>query len=482
MNVAPGAVNDGTRGPRPCNAESMNRSLLKKLLPETSVNIHALSRSLAAATLLLAVPAMAEKYGPLEVIGFAKDELSFCDNCSKGLANPSSYDPRGVLSPPTPMLNQGGESGHTSSNLGLAQLTLGLFHEFDNAAAIEAKATGRVRNNAADIFGNYMIDLYAGISYPTFGSLQAGKMTSRSWTRSDSFAYPMGLSTTWAESGAGYGVFPQAIRVASREFEIARGKIRFEGTAASARKRDPLNPAASVIPPPQPHAFEAFIQYSNEKNLVEAIWQESSGGRQSSFSKGAFYGAQGDTNGPATSPGYQTPSENVAILQGTYWHNERWKFSYGLKRSEWSGQQQQCDYGAVSPFKSDCFWDQPGFNYASDLKMHHAIEWDAMAGVGYTHKLWVFTVGGVRMNKAYVHTPTEWGQTNTATYVNLGVYRKVPEISKYIEVYGGLGRMMFGRQGPAPLSMASNTADGNVDPRTSKSGNSVTLGANFIFK
>jgi hypothetical protein len=81
-----------------------------------------------------------------------------------------------------------------------------------------------------------------------------------------------------------------------------------------------------------------------------------------------------------------------------------------------------------------------------------------------------------------VHTPTEWGQTNTATYVNLGVYRKVPEISKYIEVYGGLGRMMFGRQGPAPLSMASNTADGNVDPRTSKSGNSVTLGANFIFK
>ena len=78
-----------------------------------------------------------------------------------------------------------------------------------------------------------------------------------------------------------------------------------------------------------------------------------------------------------------------------------------------------------------------------------------MAGMGYTHKLWVFTVGGVRMNKAYVHTPTEWGQTNTATYVNLGVYRKLPEVSKYIEVYGGLGRMMFGRQGPAPLSMAS---------------------------
>lgn len=447
------------------------------------MNIYAFTRSMATATVLLAAPAvvLAEKYGPLEVVGFAKDEFSICDNCSKGLVNISSFDPRGVLDPPNPKLNQGGSSGRTTSNLALAQLTLGLSHEFDNAIRVEGKTSGRWRNNGPDIFGNYLIDLYAGISYPKFGSLQVGKMSSRSWTRSDSFAYPIGLSSPWAESGAGYGVFPQAVRIGSRAYEIRLGKIRFEVTAAQARKRPPLNPGSAVTPPPSPQLLELFVQYSNAKNLVELIYQDSKGGRQSSFSKGAFYGAEGDTNGPSGSPGYKTPAEDVLILQGTYWRSPTWKFSYGLKRSEWSGQQQQCDYGPVKPLQSDCFWDQAGFNYASDLRLHHAIEWDFMIGAGYTRNKWQYTLGAVRMNKAYVQTPTEWGQSNTAIFGNLGVYRKLPELSKYVEVYAGIGGVMFGRQGPAPLSMPGNTAFGGVDPRISKGSNSLTIGANFNF-
>ena len=456
-------------------------SRFKLLNRETAVNIYAFSRSMAVASVLLAAPAFAEKFGPLEVVGFAKDEFSACDNCSLGLVNISKFDPRGVLSPPDPMVNQGGESGRTSSNLGLAQLTLGLTHEFDNAVSIEAKGSGRVRNNGPDIFGNYLIDGYVGIAYPKAGSLQIGKMSSRSWTRSDSFAYPMGLSSPWAESGAGYGVFPEAVRFGTREYEIPIGKIRFEATVARAKKRNPLNLTSIVIPPPSPRVFEVFIQYSNEKNLIEAIYQDSSGGRQSSFSKGAFFGAQGNTNTPSTSPGYRAPTEDVLILQGTYWRNERWKYTYGVKRSEWSGQQQQCDFGPNSPVTSVCFWDQDGFNYASDLKLYHAIEYDAMLGVGYTRAPWVFTFGGVRMSKAHSQNPTEWGQSNTATFLNLGVYRKVPSISKYLEVYAGLSGVIFGRPGPAPLSMPSNLAFGGVDPRTSKSSSSLTVGANFVF-
>jgi hypothetical protein len=448
---------------------------------ETAVNSHAFSRYLAVASVLLAAPAFAEKFGPLEVVGFAKEEFSICDNCSLGLVNPSPFDPRGVLSPPDPMLNQGGESGRTSSNLGLAQLTLGVSHEFDNAISVEAKASGRIRNNGPDIFGNYLIDGYAGISYPKFGSLQIGKMSSRSWTRSDSFAYPMGLSSPWAESGAGYGVFPEAVRYGTREYEIRIGKVRFEATVARAKKRNPLNVTSIVEPPPSPRLFEVFIQYSNEKNLIETIYQDSRGGRQSSFSKGAFYGAQGNTNTPATSPGYREPSEDVLIIQGTYWRNERWKFTYGVKRNEWSGQQQQCDFGPNSPVTSACFWDQGGFNYASDFKLYHALEYDVMFGAGYTRRPWVFTLGAVHMNKAQTPNPTEWGQSNTATFLNFGVYRKVPQISKYIEVYAGVGGVIFGRPGPAPLSMPSNIAFGNVDPRISKSSASLTLGANFVF-
>ena len=447
------------------------------------MKIHALSRSLAVVAALLAAPAIAEQFGPLEVVAFVKDEVTTCDNCSTGLVNPSSFDPRGVLNPSSgPKLNQGGEADNTHANLFLAMLILGLSHEFDNAVRIEGKATARMRNGKEDIFDNWLIDLYAGVSYPKAGSLQIGKISSRSWTRADSFAYPLGLSSPWAESGAGYGVFPEAVRYATPEFELPFGKIRFEATLARADERPPLNPDSSVTAPPSPDLTEFFVQYSNERNLVELIFQDSHGGRQSSFSKGAFYGAQGDTNNPPTgSPGYSRPWENVLLLEGNFWLNPTWKFSYGLKRSEWSGQQQQCDFGAVSPVQNNCFFDQPGFNYASDARLHRAEEWDAMLGAAYTRDLWVFTLGGVRMNKAYTKTPTEWGQSNSATFLNLGAYRKVPELYRKMQVYAGLGRIQFDKQGPAPLSMPSNTAFGGVDPRVSKSGNTLTVGVNIDY-
>ena len=136
------------------------------------MNTYALSRSLAVATVLLATPALAAQYGPFEVEGFLKNEYTLCDNCSAGIVNPTAYDPRGVLSPPVPMVNQGGDSETTGRNLFLMQLTLGASHEFDNAVKIEAKTSGRMRNTDADIFDNWMTDLYAGASHPQYGTLQ----------------------------------------------------------------------------------------------------------------------------------------------------------------------------------------------------------------------------------------------------------------------------------------------------------------------
>ena len=458
----------------------------KQLLREIAVNTYAVSRSLAVASLLLAAPAPAAEYGPFEIVGFVKNEYALCDNCSAGLVNRSPYDSRGVLSPPVPMVNQGGDSEGTGRNLFLAQLTLGASHEFDNAVMIEARTSGRMRNTEADIYDNWMTDLYAGVSHPTYGSLQAGKFSSRSWTRTDSFAYPIGLSSPWAESGAGYGVYPEAIRYGTKEFEIPIGKIRFEGTYAQADTRYPLNRGSLVEEPPDPWLYEIFIQYSNEKHLIELIYQDSDGGRQSSFSKGAFYGAQGNTNGLVSSPEYEAPSENVLILQGNYWMNEQWKFTYGVKRSEWSGQAQQCDFGPVSTSQSACFWDQAGFNYSDELDaVYDAVSWDFMLGAAYNRGLWTYTAGTVFLNEASTDNPVEWGQDNNALFLNLGVYRKVPELSVgglfTIEVYAGLGRVMYDRQGPAPLSMPSNIAFGGVDPRTSESGNTFTLGANLNF-
>ena len=58
--------------------------------------------------------------------------------------------------------------------------------------------------------------------------------------------------------------------------------------------------------------------------------------------------------------------------------------------------------------------------------------------------------------------------------------RKIPEWFKGLSVYAGLGYVQFGNNGPAPLSMPSNTAWG-VDPRSHKSGLALTLGANLVF-
>ena len=214
------------------------------------MNTNAVSRSLAVASVLLAAPALAYEYGPFEIVGFLKNEYALCDNCSAGIVNKAAYDPRGVLSPPVPMLNQAGDSEGTGRNLFLVDLTIGVSHEFDNAFKIAAKTSGRMRNSDADIYDNWMTDLYAGVSHPTYGSLEAGKFRSRSWSRSDSFAYPLGLSSPWAESGAGYGLYPEAVRYATREFEIPVGKIRFEGTYAQADTRYPLNRTSLVEEPP----------------------------------------------------------------------------------------------------------------------------------------------------------------------------------------------------------------------------------------
>jgi len=454
--------------------------------------------TLALLCAVLALPAQAAQFGPLEVSGFAKEEFSVCDNCGRGLINPSSYDPRGVLAPSggKPPLNQGGPSSFTSSNLGLAMLTLGLSHEFDNAFKIEAKASARERNDGPDIFGQYLIDGFVGVSHPTYGALKAGTISSRSWTRADSFAYPVGLSTPWAESGAGYGVFKQAVRYTSKSFDFPIGKFTFEATLATAPKAYPINYDALLktvtpanyqffYPPPKPKLAEFFIQYSNSKNLIELIYQQSQGGFQSSFTKGAFTGSFGSPNTTNAAPGYQDPREGVVILEGTYFMSPQWRFSYGWKRNEWSGLQQQCDFGVGknpdgSPF-SGCFYDQAPFNYASDNLRHHAVEYDILGVVAYMRGLYTFTGGAVHFNKAYTRTPTEWGQSNTATFMKLGAYRKVPEIYRNFSVYIGIGRTMFGRQGPAPDSMPNNLADGGVDPRTSKSGNGFTIGANLDF-
>jgi hypothetical protein len=103
-----------------------------------------------------------------------------------------------------------------------------------------------------------------------------------------------------------------------------------------------------------------------------------------------------------------------------------------------------------------------------------------MLGGSYIDGLYTYTLGGVRLNKAYTQNPVQYGQNNGATYLNLGIYRKVPEVYKNLTVYGGLGYVMFDRLGPAPLSMPGELSFGGVDPRSNRSGASLTMGINIV--
>jgi hypothetical protein len=432
--------------------------------------------ALCAATLVL--PATAAQFGDFELGGSVIDEWSLCDNCAPHQVNPNAFDPRGVLGT-TPAVNQPGIPGRDQENLFLVILNAGVKHEFDNAVVVEGRLTTRQRNYHADIAGEQLEEAFAGVSYPTWGALKYGTMTSRSWSRADGFTFDVGLAP-WAESGAGYGVLRHALRYTSPEFEPSFGKISFEATLSMPHKSFPLNPATTVYaPPPSPRLIETFIQFSNEGNLIELIYQHSSGGIQSSFAEGGFFGAAGNTDSAANAAGYQAPSENLWLLEGSHWIGEHWKFTYGLKRSWWSGLQQQCDYSASL---NTCFYDQAGFNYAVGDRLHSAYEYDGLLAGSYTSGLWTYTAGAIRFNSAYTKSPTEWGQSNNAYIGNLEARRKL-NINSHVDasVYGGVNRVQFSHQRPAPLGFPSNTAFGGVDPRVSKSGNTYVVGARINF-
>jgi hypothetical protein len=416
--------------------------------------------------------------------GFVKGELYRATNQSTGLVNCGyTSDPRGVFGT---NCQPGPATTLSPQPLNMEQITGDLSHEFDSAWKIDARLAYRWRNGQADIVGQQIIEQNLGVSYPKLGELRGGTMLTRSWSRSDSFSYPLGMSSPWSETGAGYGMVRKALRYSTPILEFEGGrKLTIEGTYAS---DDPVfaqnAPYVSYDEvPPKPELWEIFMQYSDPSNLVEYVFQKSTGGQQSSFAKGPFLGDVGnaDNLGAPGIPGaYTRPTENVNILQGNHYFNTTWVATLGVRRNYWSGVAYQCDYAPLAAGGSGCYFPS-GFSNASDNMGHDAWSFDFMGGIKNIDGLWTYGVGFVRLNKAYTTTPTEYGQSNAATFVNIQVNRKVPELYKNLELYTGVGQVRFDNYGPAPLSMPNELADFGVDPRNQRFGTLFTLGATLTF-
>ena len=446
-----------------------------------------------------------------EIGGFAKMEWSKAGQAPKIIANNESIytiDNRNAIGGSVPA--SAVSLGSKSSQLSMQQVTLGVSRETDSAIGLEAKVTYRWRSaSASDFFitpdvdytsgkgiaGRDFTEKLIGISRPDLGAVRVGTQLSRSWSRSDSFSFPVGMSSQWADSGAGFGVLPEAVRLTSPIFEDGTGKLSAEVTLARnglntnnvAKKQDELGSK-----PTRPDLKELFFQYSNQKNLIELVIQSTSGAKQTAFGKSALVGWIGDPDtlvkDDSVFRSALKPSQSVVTFQGNHWPNPQNMMTWGLRRSQWSGSAATCNYDAElvrdDGEKGGCVYGiEPGFNYgpkSENYQGYRATSWDALLGWSHYVGLYTYTVSGVYFGKASSDNPIEWGQSNSALSVNLGVSRKVPEVHKGLTVSGGIAFAKFSRLGPAPLSMPNNSFLG-INSLFDKTGHSMSLGATWVF-
>ena len=442
----------------------------------------------------------------LEISGFFKVEMGFNDRNLKVIGPDFSQyklDARSAFTtaPLNPYL------ASSRSNLNLQQVTVAVAHEFDNAVSTEVRLTKRWRQGVhvnsegypvnenilspwftrQDVVGQDYYEKLIGISRPDLGSFRYGTQLSRSWSRSDAFSYPVGLAYQWAGSGSGFGIFPEAYRFTSPLFEDANGKLTAELTYATNRRNsDNVFINIGGPGPTKPVLFELFLQYSNEKNLVELVFQTSRGAGQSSWGQSGLVGWIGDPDSIVGQTGVprssNTPSQSVLIVQGNYFMNAENRLTYGLRRNQWSGSAPACNW---NPTPQQCYFGiEAGFNYGdatTNYQGYAATSYDAMLGWSWYRGLYTYTIGGVYFGKASSDNPIEWGQSNQAVSVNLGLYRAVPEIYKNLNVYGGLSFTHFDKIGPPPLSMPSVGSYNNINSLYDKNGAGLILGLNLTF-
>jgi len=413
-------------------------------------------KKLALRVLALAVsipaPVLAETFqdslgNTWELSGFMKLESTRSNAAPKRVAPADSLyrlDARNAFwpVPANPSL------GSKSSSLALQQLSAGVSHETDGALTLEARATYRWRSTAgpSEWFSQPDIDYrqgagfsnkdwyekLIGIGRPDLGNVRYGTQLSRSWSRADSFTYPIGLASQWSGSGAGFGIVPEALRFTSRPFEDGVGKLVAELTLGRDRlnttmvNQDRLTANGTSFHPgaTQPRMVEIFLQYSMDRHLIEFTLQTSSGARQTSFGKAPLVGWIGDpdTVGPQNvlPRGAGRPSQSLVMLQGNYWPQPQNMITYGVRHNRWSGSAASCNYDAA--LGVCLFGMDPGFNYgdsATDYTGFRASSYDAMLGWSHYRGLYTYTAGFVYFGRASSDNPIEWGQSNSGISVNL---------------------------------------------------------------
>ena len=309
------------------------------------------------------------------------------------------------------------------------------------------------------------------LRHEDYGSVRIGSMTTRGWSVAD---YPyggnLGVSDSWGSSGAGYGMLTNAIRLGSRQLDVAEGDLFLELTY------DQGNTNFKRL---SPQFYELYAQFHKGDLVVDAVYQDAVNGGAGAWGHAPFTGvtpyslddSYTATNGTRFTGTHQT----IAMVMARYQVNAQIEVSGGIRQNKWSGA--NIAYNPATQWTS-------GFNvdysnpFAVSNPGYSASTVDLLLGGRYRTGPWTFFTAMVYLGMADTRNPTERGQSNTALFNTLGMrYDYAPGL----QLEATAGMVNYSKKGLSPMSMPGNASFSNVDSRLSQNGEWLTVGMIYSF-
>ena len=417
---------------------------------------------LLSATLSGVGASQAVELGPLSLTGFAKGEVSWGSNvCTDCQLRPNEDRHRNWADD----LALGKNYGTESSSGWQFQPTLSANFDLGRGFKLSGAVSQRFRDGHED-FPGYWFDRSLTVKHEDYGAVQAGAFVLRTWGFAD-FPYgtDVGMSPTFSDSGAGYGLATKALRYTSPVLDLAGGDMVFEVT---------WDQGNTDFKTHKPRLMEYWVHYGSGDLRLDMMVQDSQNGRPTSFTKGPFTSL---TPHAADDPKLGSASQSVVLLLGKYRLNPKYEVSGGVRFNRWSGAYAVNTGGNQWNAMWNVNWGgfdangvpNPGFSARTT---------DTMLGVRRFDGPWTSHVGVTHLGKAKTANPADRGQHNSAWFGSMGTSY---DFMNGFRLYGSLNGVMYQRKGQAPLSMPSHSAFSNIDSRVSKQGNWLTLGALYNF-
>ncbi|MDE2417841.1 MAG: hypothetical protein KGN32_08555 [Burkholderiales bacterium] len=355
-------------------------------------------------------------------------------------------------------------------NLGGGYELSGLLSQRWRDATVDGAAVETRYGGTVDV-PDYWYDKSIALRHEDYGSVRIGSMTTRAWSVAD---YPygtnVGVSEAWASSGAGYGMLANAIRVNTRNFDVADGDLFLELTY------DQGNTKFTRL---KPAFYELYAQYHKGDLVVDAMYQDATNGGAGAWGHAPFSGVTPyslDDSFVATNGNqFGSNKQSIAMIMARYQYNAQIEISGGIRRNYWNG--------ADVVFNPATKWTT-AFNvdytnpFATSNPGYSAVSADVMLGLRYRMDKWTFSTGMVYLGTADTKNPSDRGQNNSAVINTFGAKYNY---AKGLQLEGTVGMVHYAKQGLSPMSMPGNASFSNVDSRIATDGNWLTVGLVYSF-